>query len=84
MTTNEKNPQTYYESTPEKRSRVHRLISLRIRNIALNLSYFNKDRADGAGVFDIVDPEAEADMLMRDLVLFGYMDKDLLFPGETP
>lgn len=71
--------QTYYASTPEHEARLHRLVTLRIKNAMLYEAYYNKGRVDDShGLFDIVQPEDEADCLIADLRLFG------LIPAQHP
>ena len=67
--------QTYYASTPEHEARLHRLFTLRIKNAMLYEAYYNKGRGDddSKGLFDIVQPEDEADGLISDLRLFGLI-----------
>ncbi len=69
----------YYAATPINEARLHRLVALRIKNAMLYEAYYNKGRVDDShGLFDIVEPEDEADCLISDLRLFG------LIPPEEP
>lgn len=73
--------QTYYASTPEHEARLHRLVTLRIKNAMLYEAYYNKGRVDDSrGLFDIVQPEDEADGLISDLRLFGLIPPEEVKP----
>ena len=79
--TGEKIPQVYYQSQDD-RARLHRLIAHRIRCSMLYLGYYNKGKSEDSNIFDIVDPDEEASMLIRDLVLFGFLPETALSPGD--
>lgn len=66
-------PNDYYEGSDRDDARLHRLVSLRLRNVMLSLAYYNKGRDQDGGVFDIVDPNEEADSLISELRFFGFI-----------
>lgn len=64
----------YYSSTPTREAQLHRLVTLRLKNAMLYEAYYNKERSDDShGLFDIVEPADEADALISDLRLFGFL-----------
>jgi hypothetical protein len=71
--------ETFYKDIPTDEARLHRLVTLRIRNAITVLAYYNKGEKEDSGLFDIVHPEEEADLLIGDLRLFGFLP-----PPERP
>jgi hypothetical protein len=74
------NPNTYFENTPKDEGRMHRLIALKLKNILLEVAYYNKGKDADSWVFDIVDPHEEADSLIEDMRFFGYLPPE---PKQT-
>lgn len=73
--------QAYYANTATHEARLHRLVTLRIKNAMLYEAYYNKGRTDDShGLFDIVQPEDEADVLISDLRLFGLIPPEEVKP----
>ena len=71
----------YYAKTPVLEARLHRLVTLRIKNAMLYEAYYNKGRDDDShGLFDIVNPDDEADCLISDLRLFGLIPPEEVKP----
>lgn len=82
----DKNPQMYYREMERQEARMHRLVALRLKNAILSNAYYTKGQPDdgsGWGLFDIVDPAEEADMLIADLRFFGFIPDNSLEPTMT-